>query len=162
MKVKIGLVIGRFQPFHKGHLYLIKKALKEADKIIVAIGSSNISDENNPLSYKTRIKMLKKVIVREKLVNKVIKIIPSPDDPSDDIWLAKLLKNAGKFDIALGNNDWTNGILGKAGYKVLEIPYLKRSSYQGTVIRKLIKSNNKWENLVPVYLVGKISEKLTP
>ena len=69
-----------------------KKALKEADKIIVAIGSSNISDENNPLSYKTRIKMLKKVIVREKLVNKVIKIIPSPDDPSDDIWLAKLLK----------------------------------------------------------------------
>lgn len=162
MKVKIGLVIGRFQPFHKGHLYLIKKALELTDNIVIAVGSSNVSDENNPLTYQTRVKMLEKVIEKEDLKNKVLKIIPSPDDPSDDVWLDILLKNAGKFEIALGNNDWTNGILEKAGYKVLEIPYLKRSSYQGTVIRKLIKSNNKWENLVPVYLVGEISEKLTP
>ncbi|MEK7177332.1 MAG: adenylyltransferase/cytidyltransferase family protein [Patescibacteria group bacterium] len=54
MKNKIALIVGRFQPFHKGHLFLIKKALEKADKIIVGIGSSNITDVNNPIDFETR------------------------------------------------------------------------------------------------------------
>ena len=38
--MKRALFIGRFQPFHKAHLSDVKLALKECDKIIIAIGSS--------------------------------------------------------------------------------------------------------------------------
>ncbi|HDH28034.1 MAG TPA: nicotinamide-nucleotide adenylyltransferase, partial [Euryarchaeota archaeon] len=34
------LLIGRFQPFHKGHLAVIKKILSEADELIIVVGSS--------------------------------------------------------------------------------------------------------------------------
>ena len=157
---KIGLVVGRFQPFHKGHLYLLEKSLKATDKIIFAIGSSNVKNEDNPLSYRTRVKMLKKVIEEEKIADKVIKIVPSPDHPSDDVWLQKLLKNAGKFDIAFGNNDWTNDILENAGHKVVKVPYIRRGEYQGVVIRDLFKNEKNWQKNVPPYLIDFIKKEL--
>jgi len=58
MDYHVALIVGRFQPFHKGHLFLIKKALEKADKIIVGIGSANITDENNPIDYETRKKVI--------------------------------------------------------------------------------------------------------
>ncbi len=158
---KIGLVVGRFQPFHLGHLYLIREALKQADKIIIAVGSSNVQNEENPMSYETRVAMLEKVIEQEKIGDRVIKIVPSPDDTSDDVWLEELLKNVGKFDFEAGNNDWTNGILEKKGYKVLQTPYLKRDIYQGKVIRELFKTGGKWEERVPAYLVEFVKKELS-
>ena len=159
--MKVGLVVGRFQPFHKGHLYLIEKALEVSDRIIIAIGSSNIRNKENPLNYKTRVEMLKKVITEESLEDRVLKIIPSPDDPSDDVWLEKLLKKAGKFDIAFGNNDWTNDILEKEGYKVIKVSFLNRKIYQGVIIRRLFKKGKDWEERVPPYLAGFIRKELS-
>lgn len=159
--MKVALIVGRFQPFHNGHLYLLKKTLEAADKMILAVGSSNVLNEDNPLSFEIRVKMLEKVIKEEGLSEKVLKIVPSPDDPSDDIWLKLLLKNAGKFDIAVGNNDWTNGILKDAGYKVLEIKYLNRDIYQGVVIRQLFKTGGNWQTLVPEYLIEFINKEFS-
>ncbi len=157
--MKVGLVVGRFQPFHKGHLHLFRKSLETADRIIIAVGSSNIKNKDNPLSYRMRVEMLRKVISEEGIGDKVIKIIPSPDDPSDDVWLEKLLKKTGRFDIAFGNNDWTNDILEIAGYKVASIRFLKRKIYQGVIIRRLFRKGKDWEERVPSYLVGFIREE---
>ena len=63
-KFKIALLVGRFQPFHKGHLYLIKKALEVADQLIIGIGSANITDVNNPLDYEIRRKIIKAVLYK--------------------------------------------------------------------------------------------------
>ncbi|MDP6459455.1 MAG: adenylyltransferase/cytidyltransferase family protein, partial [Candidatus Hydrothermarchaeota archaeon] len=38
-----GLLIGRFQPFHKGHVYVVKKVLKGVDELIICIGSAQLS-----------------------------------------------------------------------------------------------------------------------
>ena len=32
-----GLMMGRFQPFHLGHLELVKQILNECDEIIIAL-----------------------------------------------------------------------------------------------------------------------------
>lgn len=160
-KEKIALVVGRFQPFHLGHLYLVKKALTSADKVIIAIGSSNITNDDNPMDFTSRKKMLEEVIKHEGWGQKVLKIVPSPDDPDDDIWLDLLLKNTGKFDVLIGNNDWVNGILKKAGYKVITIPYFQRDLYQGIHIRKLYKERGEWENRIPEYLKDSVREKLS-
>ncbi|MEM3766696.1 MAG: adenylyltransferase/cytidyltransferase family protein, partial [Candidatus Bathyarchaeia archaeon] len=32
---KRGLFVGRFQPFHKGHLHVIKEILSEVDELVI-------------------------------------------------------------------------------------------------------------------------------
>jgi cytidyltransferase-like protein len=50
-KYKYGVVIGRFQPIHKGHISVIKQALDIADNVIICVGSSsNESTFKNPLA----------------------------------------------------------------------------------------------------------------
>ena len=49
--VKRGVFIGRFQPFHNGHLEAIKKLLIEVDELIIMIGSSQYSHSfDNPFT----------------------------------------------------------------------------------------------------------------
>ena len=65
MKNRIALIVGRFQPFHKGHLFLIKKALEKANKTIIGIGSSNIIDENNPIDLRREKKLSKQFFIKK-------------------------------------------------------------------------------------------------
>jgi nicotinamide-nucleotide adenylyltransferase len=153
MKNKIALIVGRFQPFHKGHLFLIEKALKKADKVVIGIGSANILDKDNPIDFETRKKVIKAVFYKERIEKRLLKIVPLPDYFDDRKWLDNLKEQVGKFDLALGNNEWTNNILKKAGYKVLKVDYYKRPLYEGWRIRKLIKEGKKWQDRVPKYIV---------
>ena len=50
-KYKVGLLVGRFQPFHKGHLHLIEKSLNLVDMLVVGIGSVGVIDTDNFLTY---------------------------------------------------------------------------------------------------------------
>ena len=77
MKEKIGLYIGRFQPFLRGHLSVVREALEHCDRLVIAIGSSQESrTKKNPFTFEER----KKFIWRSlwKLNERVI-IIPLPD-----------------------------------------------------------------------------------
>lgn len=152
-RYEIGLLIGRFQPFHNGHLYLIKESLKKVDLLIIGIGSSNLNDEGNPFDFGTRKKMVETVFEKEGLSDRLLKIVPIPDVPDDDEWLQITLKAVGKSDIVIGNNEWTNGIFEKAGIPVLRIAYHKRHLYEGSKIRQLLQSRERWEDRVPYYLV---------
>ena len=56
---KIGLYLGRFQPFHKGHLSVIQEAMKHCDHLIIAIGSAQEEATlKNPFSYTERVDMI--------------------------------------------------------------------------------------------------------
>lgn len=39
-KKKVGIVIGRFQPFHNGHLQLLREAAENSDYVLVLVGSA--------------------------------------------------------------------------------------------------------------------------
>lgn len=149
------IVIGRFQPPHKGHVYLFEKALKFAEKLTIVVGSSNVEDpdvdrDKNPLTYAQREKMLRKIIQKQDWADRVRSIVPLPDIIGDDAaWLQQLESQVGDFNIAVGNNDWVNGILRDAGYSTVEVPLLQREEYQGTVIRDRIRQGREWEELVP-------------
>ena len=70
---KLGIVIGRFSPFHKGHEKLIKTALDQCDKLIVLIGSSNRSRcLRVPFSFNDR-----QNVIRSWLENVLYKNSPS-------------------------------------------------------------------------------------
>jgi nicotinamide-nucleotide adenylyltransferase len=142
MKYKTGLIIGRFQPFHKGHLYLVKKALENVENLIIAVGSVNKNDENNPFNFKDRKKYIKASLKKHNLLNKIIKIVPLVDYPEeDDYWLEQLKLKTGSFDAVFGNNEWVNGILENSGVKVIRVPLYKRYKYEGVRIREEMKNS---------------------
>ena len=59
---RLGITVGRFQTFHKGHQMMIDKAVELCDRVGVLIGSSQESGTNkNPFTYETRAGLLKKI-----------------------------------------------------------------------------------------------------
>jgi len=151
-KYQIGLIVGRFQPFHKGHLYLIKKTLFFVDKLIIGIGSANIENEDNPFSCKEREKILKAVIKHEKIEERIKNIVPLDDYMNDDLWRDKTLAVVGSFDVIVGNNEWVNRIFEKAGYPILRLGFYRRSIYEGKKIRLMMKKHTNWFTRIPKYL----------
>lgn len=57
---KYALFIGRWQPFHLGHKYIIDKALKEGKNVAIAVRETEIS-EKNPYTVEQRIEMIRKI-----------------------------------------------------------------------------------------------------
>lgn len=157
-KYKVGVIVGRFQPFHLGHKYLIEKALEKVDGLYIILAATNLKDDDNPYDAKKRLVFLKKFIKEEGLGKKITKVIPLKNHPDDNVWLANLLKKTGKVDIVIGNNDWVNGIFENANISSLRIKHYKRNILEGTKIRKLMKENKKWQSRVPKYLLSSISK----
>jgi len=57
---EFGVVIGRFQPFHNAHYELVKFALKQAQKLIIVLGSDNQARTiKNPWTSDERSKMIR-------------------------------------------------------------------------------------------------------
>ncbi len=55
----LAVFIGRFQPFHKGHLHNITQALKVGSKLLINVGSSfNAPNIKNPFSFEQRKQMI--------------------------------------------------------------------------------------------------------
>ena len=71
---RLGITVGRFQTFHKGHQMMIDKALALCDTVGVFIGSSQESGTNkNPFTYELRERILKTVYGDR------IRVYPLPD-----------------------------------------------------------------------------------
>ena len=77
MEEKIGLYIGRFQPFHKGHWSVVKEALTQCDRLVIAVGSATENrTKHNPFSYCERIEIIRRSL--RGMAEKVI-FVPVPD-----------------------------------------------------------------------------------
>nr|MDD3720226.1 adenylyltransferase/cytidyltransferase family protein [Candidatus Gracilibacteria bacterium] len=58
--MSLGIIIGRFNPLHIGHISLINSSINKCDKTIIILGSANVINENNPFSKDERYIILKK------------------------------------------------------------------------------------------------------
>lgn len=151
-KYKIGIVIGRFQPFHLGHKYVIEKALGYCEKVYVGIGSSQVFNAQNPYSAKKRRVFLKEFIKEEKLEKRIIDVIEIEDYPDDDMWFERLIQRIPGTEVVIGDNEWVNGIFERHNIPALRIGYYKRHILEGTKIRKLIQEKKSISRRIPKYL----------
>lgn len=80
--------IGRFQPVHNGHLHVINEALKEADRVLVLIGSANVArSPRDPFTAMERRMMLLRSVAEPHRV--LVDFIE--DHPyNDDAWIAEV------------------------------------------------------------------------
>jgi len=142
------LFIGRFQPFHKGHLKVIKYLLEKYDKIVIGIGSSQYKNiSKNPFSSEERKRMIEKTLKNESLSE--YEIIDIPDIHNPPKWVDHVLSIFSDFEVVASNNDFTKELFQKKGYKVVDTPIFDGEHLSGKNIRKRIKNNEEWRDLVP-------------
>lgn len=166
---KLGMVLGRFQVLHNGHVNMVRRALDLCDIVVVYIGSSQASrTQTNPFSYEERRDMFAEVFTLEMTCGRLI-IRPLPD-------------------IGIGNNEgWGAYVLNTFENEFHTLPDLyvsgcekERSSWftnemapntdelrmtrhnievSGTLCRTTLLENNydKWCDLVPWALFNKFN-----
>ena len=143
-----GLLIGRFQPFHLGHLEALQFALSKVDKLWIGLGSSDSPiQKNNPFTAMERKEMILSSI--DDLMKDKISIYFIPDLDNHIKWIEKIDTIVPKFDIVFSNDDLTNHLYSNRDVQVISIPFLKRDVLSGTNIRKLIFSDQKLDDLIP-------------
>ncbi len=148
-KYRTGLIIGRFQPFHKGHLYAVKYALGLCSKLVIGIGSAQEKGTSkNPFSAKEREKMIKETLEKEGISPLSFSFLLIPDFFNDEKWLAFILRHV-KPEVVFSRNPVVKKIFRKAGIKVIRPPWYKREKISGTRIRSLMESGKSFEELVP-------------
>ena len=148
--MKRGLFVGRFQPFHNGHLEVIKRILKEADELVIIVGSSQYSHKlDNPFTAGERITMIRKALEEEGIQLPRIWIIPVPDVHQHALWVSRIVGYSPKFDVVYANEPLTRRLFIEAGFNVEPMPMIKREVYLATEIRKRMLAGENWKELVP-------------
>ena len=140
-----GLFIGRFQPFHLGHLNDIKNALKEVDELVIGVGSSDEKHtKDNPFTVKERIEMMDLVLPNNDIQNYTV--FPIPDFHDDKRWVEHIETLVPEFDLVYTGNKWTEKCF-KKKYKVKKVKIIKGIS--STIIRHKMIKNQDWKAIVP-------------
>ena len=148
--VKRGFYIGRFQPFHLGHLGAVKDALTEVDQLVIAIGSAQYShNPENPFTAGERLTMIREALIDAGVSCEKIWIVPVPDVHLHMMWVSAVEGYAPKFDIVYTNESLTQRLFSEAGYEVKSIRFHNRTLYSSTDIRRKMVSGEDWINLVP-------------
>jgi len=143
-----GLLIGRFQPFHKGHLSAVNFGLTKVENLWIGIGSSNKSHEKkNPFTADERKEMIISSLDSESL--KRVKIFYVPDIGDHEKWTYHVDSIVPKYDVVFSNDDFTLSLYKKRGMQVIEVPLLQRETISGTKIRELLVTDKDWASLVP-------------
>jgi len=143
-----GLIIGRFQPFHKGHLSAINFGLSKVENLWIGIGSSNKNyEKKNPFTADERKEMILSSLDEETL--KRIRIFYVPDVGDHEKWTFHVDSIVPKYDVVFSNDDFTISLYRKRGIDVIEVPLLQRDMISGTRIRELLAAGKDWDGLVP-------------
>jgi bifunctional NMN adenylyltransferase/nudix hydrolase len=103
------IFIGRFQPFHNGHKYVIQEGLKISKNIIIICGSANqMISTKNPFTYEER----KYCILSDfdYVIAKRLHVEPLDNHKCDDVWSSNLKQKVNI--IAKTNNKNAIGIIG--------------------------------------------------
>ncbi len=176
MKYQYGIVVGRFQPYHKAHHELVNHALSIADKVIIVLGSARKSpDVKNPFTPMRRERMIRSCFSDElqgRLVFKSVRDYPY----NENVWTAEI-QNVVREELSNGlssqpddefeykrNLDEIPVVLvgyfkDASSYYLKQFPQWKFEQYfqntkesrvlHGTDIRELFFNNeDRWENFV--------------
>ena len=155
-----GLFIGRFQPFHKGHLVAVKFALEKVEHLVIVVGSAQKSHEpRNPFTAGERIRMIKESldIDSETDVRRIL-IIPIPDTDVHSLWTHQVDMLVPKYDVVFANDLFTLMLFREQGVKAIEAPLYRRNEMRATEIRRRMAADEIWEDLVPMSVSKVIKE----
>ncbi|MCK9564723.1 MAG: nicotinamide-nucleotide adenylyltransferase [Methanothrix sp.] len=158
MKIKRALYIGRFQPYHLGHQAVLEKIVKDAEEIVIVIGSAQESHTSeNPFTGGERMEMIYAALDESDLRERCV-VTPLQDIKRNSVWVSHLQSMVPRFDAVYSNNPLVVQLVGEAGIQIRNPPMYQRDMYSGTVIRKLMREKCGWASLVPAAVAAFIEE----
>lgn len=157
--VNRGLYVGRFQPFHLGHLEAIKEALAEVDELVIVIGSAQYSHNiNNPFTAGERLVMIRRALQEAGIDLSRIWIVPVPDVHLHMLWVSAVEGYTPRFKVVYSNEPLTRRLFMEAGYKVKSIQFFQRKLYTSTIVREKMLKGENWVSMVPKSVADFITE----
>ncbi|MFX1236977.1 MAG: nicotinamide-nucleotide adenylyltransferase [Promethearchaeota archaeon] len=159
-KKEIALFIGRFQPLHHGHLYIIRNILKSCKKIKIGIGSSQLSyEKNNPFSGVERKQFIQAALNKRHIKKDQYEIFEIPDIYNAKKWVDHVVSITGEFDVIYSNSNWVRALFSNKEFDVGKKYELFKKEYCGSNIRNLIGKNEiGWKRLVPKEVIDLIQK----
>lgn len=142
-----GLYIGRFQPFHLGHLSAVSQALRQVDRLIIAIGSSQYGREaHNPLTGQER-----KTLIAEALdeagLSMRCDLYLLPDIHDSDKWVSYAKKRLPAFDrVFVGDRGLVMELFERDKTPIVSLE--RELDISASKIRLAIKMNEPWQHYV--------------
>jgi nicotinamide-nucleotide adenylyltransferase len=154
-----GMIHGRFQPFHNGHLEYLRGAAERSDEIFVGITNPDPTrikeepsdplrhlPESNPFSYVERLLMVTAVAEDEGIRAHVI---PFPvNEP--ELWAAYVPQGVTQYLRLF--SDWGGTKLERmrdAGYEVVILDEGAGKELSGAEVRAAMREGRAWQELVP-------------
>jgi nicotinamide-nucleotide adenylyltransferase len=145
-----GLYVGRFQPFHLGHLDAIKDVLNKVDELVIVIGSAQYSHNlKNPFTAGERLVMIRNSLLEANVDLSRVWIVPVPDVHLHMLWVSAVEGYTPKFNTLYSNEPLTRRLFMEAGYKIESIRLFERQTYSSTLIREKMLKDENWTTLVP-------------
>ena len=154
-----GMIHGRFQPFHNGHLEYLRGAAARSDDVFIGITNPDPrrvreepSDplrhlpESNPFTYTERLLMIEAAAADERIP---VHVIPFPvNEP--ELWPAYVPEGVTQYLRLF--SEWGGTKLERmrdAGYDVVILDEGAEKQISGSDVRATIRAGRDWTSLVP-------------
>ena len=154
--MKKGLILGRFQPLHMGHLSLFEALIDDGCELLICIGSSNEKrTDNNPYTSLERTRMIKSVLSNYDCKYDIYEI---PDINNNELYVKHLESMVPEFNLVYSGNTLVKTLFENAGYSVIIPNLINRVAWQGASIRQAMKDDGDWEMDIPASVAKIISD----
>lgn len=151
-----GILIGRFQPFHEGHMRVVEDIIDEVDELVLGIGSADASHEpRNPFTAGERIMMIQNTLAS---VETTTYVVPLDDMDRNSVWVSHVESMSPWFDVAYSNNPLVIRLFREDGIDVHQTEMFDRENLKGSEIRELMARDGDWEQFVPDAVVEVVEE----
>jgi len=152
-------MMGRFQPFHLGHLELAKQILSECDEVVITITSSQFNYlEKDPFTAGERVEMIHNSLNDDGVDMSKCFIVAIENQFNVATWGSYLKAALPHFDKVYSGNDYVQMLLADSGIDVVSPKFLDRKQYNATRIRQMIIKDENWQTCVPKAVAELISK----
>ena len=156
--MQVGILVGRFQPVHRGHVQAIEFALENSNKLFVVVGSAEKSNQKrNPFTFEERKKMIE-LAINEKELQDNISIIPINDANNHTEWISSIKNTIGEYNLIFTNDELTEKLFKKDETRVINVPLLDRNILSATEVRKRLELDKEWKSLVIPEIANYLTE----
>ena len=154
-------MIGRFQPFHNGHLKLAEQILKDCNELIIAVGSSQFNFTfSNPFTAGERVYFIHQSLLEAKIDLSKVYVVPILNLENNAIWVQHLKSMLPKVNSIYSGNKFVQELLSSDSetFNVQTPHFYDSSNCNGTNIRMNIVMDKEWKQYVPDAVYRIISE----
>lgn len=162
MRARYGMVHGRFQPFHTGHLHYTLEALRRSEHLIIGITNPDPAEtqrevtdmqrhtpEANPFTFFERQWMIRAALVEAAVELSRVSIVPFPIH-APERWSYYCPKETVQFIRVF--SEWGRTKVSRfqaAGWPVDVLDPGATKQESGSTVRRCLAQGQGWEQLVP-------------